>query len=380
MTPASDTASKLLPAGLPAQLPRLVRTGFTNLRRDRASRVYFADAKVHGRRVRQSLKTKSKEIAKQRLDALLTQKRELWAGHTKPTVENWRMKQLFEVFRTEIAHSERKPRAKAYRLETLRQIERTWPELEAARPDAVAVADCVAWAGRVRKKYSASRYNGCVETLRMVFELAARRDLIARNPMVVARRRDGASAVGVRKARVLSKDKVLPTVQQMAALFRRMRALPSRRQAFWFVRVLAYSGQRPESVRTLYPQHVDLAENVVHWPPVKHNVASNPQPMHRQLRVVMRTLLRLHPGGNKPLLPIRSARKALATACREAGIVPALTEGVFRHWFTTQALVVAGIPVPVVALMRGDRDGGKMLLRTYNHPQMEQLRKQIGKM
>jgi hypothetical protein len=40
---------------------------------------------------------------------------------------------------------------------------------------------------------------------------------------------------------------------------------------------------------------------------------------------------------------------------------------------TTKALE-SGIPVPDVALLRGDLDGGKMLLTNYSHPRLDHLR------
>lgn len=372
----NEPMAKILPAGLPASLPRLAKTGFANLRRDRFSGVYFAHAKVRGRLVRESLKTKSRIIAKQRLDGLLKEKRALWEGKSKPAVEHWTVKQVMTAFKAEIEASDRKPRAKQYRIETLELVHRTWPELARQKPAAVRTDDCLAWAEKLKRGNSASRFNGAVQTLRMVFGLALHLQLIGQNPVRVLRRRE--SGRGIRWAEILMKGKSLPSVAELARVFRRLKARADRRQALWFVRVLKNSGQRPESVRTLLPRHVDLANNVVHWPPVKHNKESNVQPMSGRLRAVMKVLLRDHPGGREPLLPILSPRKALAHACAEAGVT-VLSPGVFRHWFTTRALE-AGIPVPTVAMMRGDKDGGAMLLRTYAQARMEHLRAQAKKL
>jgi hypothetical protein len=48
-------------------------------------------------------------------------------------------------------------------------------------------------------------------------------------------------------------------------------------------------------------------------------------------------------------------------------------------FFKTRALE-AGIPVPEVALMRGDKDGGAMLLKTYVHPRLARLRELVKKL
>ena len=96
-----------------------------------------------------------------------------------------------------------------------------------------------------------------------------------------------------------------------------------------------------------------------------------------QLIPVVKKLLKIHPGGDAPLLPIKNPRRALKTCCRLAGIGE-MTGHDLRHVFTTRALE-SGIPVPSVAAMRGDRDNGGMLLKNYFHARLEHLKRMSKK-
>jgi len=65
------------------------------------------------------------------------------------------------------------------------------------------------------------------------------------------------------------------------------------------------------------------------------------------------------------MLAIKSARLALARACRRLGI-PALTHHDLRHYFAT-VCIESGVPIPTVADWLGHSDGGALLIRTYRH-------------
>ncbi|MFM8336574.1 MAG: tyrosine-type recombinase/integrase [Opitutaceae bacterium] len=65
------------------------------------------------------------------------------------------------------------------------------------------------------------------------------------------------------------------------------------------------------------------------------------------------------------MLAIKSARRALARACRQLGI-PSLTHHDLRHYFAT-VCIESGVPIPTVADWLGHSDGGALLIKTYRH-------------
>lgn len=377
---AEELAGVVVP--LPGVKPkaRLVKTRYANLWRDRFSGTYFCIAKVCGQPLRKSLETRSIEIAKAKLDELISTTRAQRSGKAELDVDEFRFAQLADVFAAgleDAAHL--KPRSKAFRVYALAKLKESWPELVTLRPRQLTPEMVEEWAeGLRRRRFSGGLFNSIVDTLRMVCDLAVDRSLMARNPVRI-KRASNPGAKGIVKARVQRKLKPLPADAVFRRLIRQLEREPKGRQAWWRVRVLAYSGERPENVRRLRPADVDLKRDVVHWPPIKHNAAVNTQPLNPKLRAVFRELLKAHPGDDTPLVPTKSARRALATASKQIGLAKPITEGVFRHWVTTR-LLDAGIPAATVAQMRGDKDGGAMLLRTYSHARVEVIRGHTKKM
>lgn len=349
---------------------RFSKTEFANLWKDESSGNYIVRAKVCGKAFVRPLKTKSKSVAKTKMDEeirLERLRRNRAAGDVLFEAKSTFAEVMVEYEAGIESDPDLKPRAKQYRKETLGQIRRSWPTFAAMVPAAISKADVESWAKRLRAKYSESRFNGAVQTMRALFSLAVEHGLTAEN-----------YAKKIELLTVLPKDKVLPTNAQFERTLKLLNC-PTRKQAWAFVQVLAFSGQRPAGVRKLMPDHVDLARNVIRWPPIKHQAQFNEVPMGKRLRKVMVWLLKHHPRNGTPLLPILDPKKSLARASEDAGCVPALTPGALRHFWTTRALE-AGITFADAARMRGDRDGGAMLARTYAHLRMEHLKRAIRKL
>lgn len=358
LIPQSDTAT--------APVRRFRRTRYANLVLDAVSGVYHARAKVGGRLVRRALGTKSIEAAKRRLDALLAEERTRTNLHA-PMVDGWTMGRLADSWMEAVAaNGDLKPRAVEYRRETLAMIRATWDGFDALKPTAVSAGQCKLWAEELRKRYSPSRFNGCVETLRGIFQRAMTLEMVAVNPALQVERKGAAP-------RKLN----LPSVESFRKVVAKLGSKPRTRQAAWLVRFLAFSGARPDAARRVMPGDVDLVRNEISLPPIKHQQSRLTVPMSPDLRAVVVELLAEHPGGNQPLLPIRSPRRALATACRELGL-PRLRPYDLRHLFTTH-LLESGVAPALVAALRGDRDGGAMLLKTYFHARNEAMAKAMRK-
>jgi integrase len=356
---------------------RFLRTQFANIKRDSVSGTLHIRATVCGLPLRKSLHTKSVTIAKSRADEKLAAAHAAWQHKSKrPDVDRWRMRQLTDFWLVELTESSLKQTTKTHRRDLVKIIRANWPDFDALKPSRVTTADCESWRRRMlRADYSPSTINHCIEILRSIFAKAAGMGMVFSNP---AREHYDGQKYQMSWIKDLPKSRLLPNRVTWARILKRLRARPDRRRALWRVRMLNYSGQRPLSISHVRPSDVDLKAGVIQFPPIKHNDLWNEIPLNRQLRVVVRTLMRLHPGGNGPLVPVRNARKALATACTEAKF-RRMKESDFRHCFTTDAFE-KGLSDVAVTAMRGDKPGSNTARRIYTHSRLEHLVAEAAKL
>ena len=119
LIPQSDTRITPL-AGMDGG--RFVATRYANLVRDRFSGVFHARAKVGGKLVRRSLRTKSVEVAKRALDGLLAEERAR-RNVQAPDVDGWKLGPLADLWLRKVeAEPDKAPRAVDYRRETLQML------------------------------------------------------------------------------------------------------------------------------------------------------------------------------------------------------------------------------------------------------------------
>jgi integrase len=175
----------------------------------------------------------------------------------------------------------------------------------------------------------------------------------------------------VERLGIVKQKKVLPSLEKFRELLKRLDAMPARSRAALVVRFLAFGGPRITAAGGVKPVDVDLKRGEITLPPIKYQDRPLTVPMFQDMIQVVKQLLRDHPGGDLPLLPIKSPRRALRSACRELGM-EILTPHDLRHLFTTHCLE-SGLSVAEVAALRGDKDGGAMLLKQYAHLRNEHL-------
>lgn len=220
---------------------------------------------------------------------------------------------------------------------------------------------------RLKGKYSKRRFNGALWTLRGILAVAVRAGALKVNV-----------AMDIKPFRLEQNARDLPSNEKFYDLIKQLGRHPNLKNALAFVRILALTGHRPESIRRLRCEHVDLEKRVVKWPPIKHKSDFNRIPMSGELFEILLVLVKEHKGAG-PLVPIRDPRKALQTASKLAGINPPVTPGALRHFWSSRAMET-NIPVHVIAAMRGDRDGGKTLLKTYSHLRDAHVREMVAKL
>ena len=174
-TPAARTPSKSL----------WQKTPYPNLIRYVPSGTYFARLKVSGKLIRRSLSTHVLEVAKLRVSDFLKDHRRFSAnkaGAVKGEV-------VIELYRKETDNDPgNRPRTKLYKHETLIALRKTWPDLydtDIVRPTA---KDCREWASRYNERYSATRFNGALNIVRRIFEIAIEEGYRNDNPAKIVSR------------------------------------------------------------------------------------------------------------------------------------------------------------------------------------------------
>lgn len=337
-----------------------VKSKFTNLRKYAPSGTYYCNAMVYGTHVRRSLKTKSETIAKVKLDKLLEQERKRLA---KAPVGEMTFKTLAAEFMSRLeANPDIKDTTRKYRTEALKSIRAVWSGLDDLTPQRITAEECAKAAAKLRAKYSPTRYNGTLETLRAVLQLGVELGCIAENPMVFANKRKGIR--GIPRAKVVPKDWQLPERKEFNTLVQRLNALPSRLRASRTVRFIAFSGLRIGAARLVMPSDVDLERNCLSKPKFKYSDSATRLPMFKELRKVCEELLADYPGEG-PLLPIKNPRRALKNACNECGVEP-LNNHALRKLFVTRCLE-SGVDVRTCADWVDHKDNGALLLKRYAH-------------
>lgn len=336
------------------------KSKFANLRRYIPSGAYHCHATVCGQLVRKSLHTKSETIAKLKLDALLEKERKRLGK--KPNGETI-MSGLFETFTRRLQENpDVKESTRLYRAETVKAIRALWGGIDDLVPQRVTREQVETFAVKLRAAYSPTRFNGILETLRAVFQIAIEQGECADNPVVFANRRRGVK--GIPRAKIIRKQWKLPSRDKFADLKKRLAAIPSRQRSSLTVQFLMCSGMRIGAARRVMPEHVDLKANTLAKPPIKYTDEITLLPMFPALKAVVKELLALYPGEG-PLLPVKNPRRALRNSCIEAGIEP-LTNHALRHIFVIRC-IEAQVPVPVIAEWLDHRDKGRTLLANYAH-------------
>lgn len=354
MTPSNDSLKMRY---LPTRTQYLVKNSETGM--------YYAAKKVGKFLRRRSLKTTSETIAKAKLaEELLSMHTEYGQistdAHTLTFAQCAAVYMQQEENRTDLKDSSLK-----YRRETMKMLEKTWPGYGEIAMRKLHKEDVMRWAKRVDEMYGPTRFNGLLDTMRGVLEIAAKQHVIKAN---------WAKEVPRKNVPIVAPE--LPTNKQFQRLLAGMDTAPQARQGAIFVRLLAYTGLRIGHALLLTPEHVDLRNGWLNAPAFKFSTGSTRIPILEEARPLLEELLRACDGPRSPLLPIKSPRVALRNASKLIGIH--VTPHKLRHYFTTRCLE-CGVDVKTVAGWLGHKDGGALLLKRYAHLRDEHSKKMAEK-
>jgi integrase len=269
------------------------------------------------------------------------------------------------------------PNSKLRREISVKAIIKTWPGLAERDVRRVTAADCQSWAARasaegtgfiapnaraVRRGMSISAHNKCVDTLRVIFEVAREEGVIDKNP---------ASLLTKRSMRRKRLD--LPSSEQFVALVRSVSTTRARRSKDCadMVRFLAFSGARLREATALRWSDLDFTRNRLTIAGTKTMCSDRTVPIFPPLAALI-SEMRARRGpepADAHVLRVKECLGALKSACRRVGLRH-LTHHDLRHLFATSC-IESGVDVPTVSRWLGHSDGGNLAMKTYGHLRQE---------
>ena len=310
------------------------------------SGTYYVQAKLCGRRVRESLGTDNLQTARTKLSNWLSLHRSNGSGAGTGAT----MGALIELWEEHLASDQTiTETTRGYKQEVLAYILKHWPGFAQTKVRKLKKHDLEAW--KKRQKCGPTRANGALTVLRELFDLAEARGVLR-----------GISPMrGIKNLKVGIKPFVLPTREQMDEIRESVKAASP--DAGLLFDLLAETGSRISTAREIRWEDVRWERNVIYYAKVKWKEQGYEGPMSKRLREILDAAKPEKAHG--PIVQIGSIRKPLETVCKRLGI-PAISHHDLRHWFVTRAIEV-GVDVPTISRWIGHVDGGALLMQTYGH-------------
>lgn len=332
-----------------------------NLVRHRAGTFYLR-AKVGGKVIRESLRTRDLTSAKLKRDVRLN---DLRVAAARARMDGGAPLRLLgdavdalEAMLVETPGLAAK--TQAYHRDVLRILRATLPTHVMAR--SWSQGEARSWWSSVAKRYSASVSNKMLAAARKMVRLMIESGTRADDPTRELKRI--ASRTKARK--VPGATDMMRMIESIATSGKRMSA-----ESAAFVAVGAFSGMRKGEIAAL--RWEDVGDD---WLMVGEDGETKSRtfrriPISGPLRAALDGIRAQYAARGMdlptagPVFGMASPRRALRSACTACG-VPAMRVHDLRHFFATWC-IESGIDVPTVAKWLGHKDGGALAMRTYGH-------------
>lgn len=209
--------------------------------------------------------------------------------------------------------------------------------------------DLLRWEQSRRSTLAPGAFNLELNTLKGILSYAVEDGLLASNP-----------ADRLKPQPTIKAALVVPTRDQYRAILAELQRVGAH-DAADTVTILACTGLRWGELLALEWRSVDLAAQTI-------TVAPGKGKAYRIIPIMPELLPLLHRrsilGGSR-VCPHNAIEYHFHGACRRLGLPSFHAHHSWRHYFATETLN-AGVPVDVVAAWLGHKDGGALLLKTYN--------------
>ena len=316
-----------------------------------ANGTYYLRAKVLGKVIRVSLKTKDLRIAKIKRNDRLAGERAAAVSRRPELVRT--MREALSVLRSEMVDRPHvRPKTREYGKNVARILEttlpldahgRTWNQSEAA-----------SWWSKVVKKYSASVANKLLAAIHRLAEILIDHGLRHDDPTRDLKRMPGRKIHRKMPGRA-DIDAIVSHIRKQ----RKRLCLESSRM----VACLAFSGMRVGELRALEWSNVGDDWITVGASGDTKGKRFRQVPVSEPLRAVLDEMRA--EAGDGALFDMASPRRALGSAVSALELPPMRVHDL-RHFFATWC-IESGVDIPTVAKWLGHSDGGALAMRTYGH-------------
>ncbi len=320
----------------------------TNLIRYKPTGGYYVKAKIHGKKVRESLDTDKLLEARRLLVGWLSKVR---TGASKGKTAST-MKSLVEDYKIWLDGKIQAERTRQCRLDNLKVISKTWLNFEQAKISRVSRHDVQVWRdGMVNKfEYSHTQANQCLGTLRQMFRLAEDKGMLLHD----------APTLGVKELPPNSKKVKLPTKEQFEELRKLVyKRSPAGGELFDF---LALSGSRITASQSVTWGDVDWDKNTLIFEKAKKRPYT--MPLTKSLKAFLLKIKRKDAKDTDRITKVDSIKKVLGNCCEKLKI-PHLSHHALRKWFITRVIETNKVDPQTLSWWVGHHDGGVLLQKTY---------------
>jgi integrase len=320
------------------------------LYRYESSGVYFAHVRSGGKLYRESLKTDDRSVANRKLREFRKK-----LSRVDPKLSRTTLAAMCDLYEETIEHLSKS--TKKARTGIIARLKKTFFGADALPLREIKSSQIKAWLSKQAGKLSASHYNAHVTTLREIFALAAEDKYVADtdNPCAGLKWR--------KRAKPIRLTPSWEEFQEIVADIRKQPFNADAKDSANFVEFIGLAGVGQAEAAGLLRKHVRFDQEQIQLFRHKTGEAFT-IPIYPQLRPLLEKLCEGRAADDR-VLPIASAKKALAGACKRLGL-PHYTHISFRRMFITRA-VERGIDVKVIAEWQGHRDNGMLILNTYSH-------------
>jgi integrase len=339
------------------------KSQYSNLVRYVPSGIYFARTRIGGKLIRRSLKTKRLGVAKLKLADLEKEERSKLENIERIDEGTAIFKDLATEYRARLeANHSIKPRTRAYYVERLDAMLKSWPELREFEVRKMKPEDCERWAAKYVKEASPTNFNNTIGVLRAILQIAVERGIRYSNP--------GAT---LKRARLRKKELTLPTQAQFLALVQEIRRVPfgPGLASADLVEFMAFGGFRKGEAANVTWADCDFVkgEIVVRGDPETGTKNSEIRrvPMIPDMRKLLERLKQQRNGetASDHVMRVKECQGAITRACRALSI-KRFTHHDLRHLFATRC-IESGVDIPTVSRWLGHKDGGALAMKVYGH-------------
>lgn len=312
---------------------------------------YYLRAKVGGKVIRESLKTKDLRIAKLKRDARLQAIRGAAStgkyGTAKTLGDFVALLKKDLIDRPHIA-----AKTQAYCKDLIRILTDSLPLETSAK--AWTRYEAQDWWMKLAKRYSASVANKTLGAVKRMCAIMIEHGVRPDDPSRELKRMQHKHSM-----------REIPATERMKELIEFIRGQKKRgcEESARFVAFLAFTGMRKGELAALRWENIDKD-----WITVGADGNTKGKSFRRvPISTNLREVIELWPQDQRKgqIFMMKSPRRAVFTACEKLGI-PELRVHDTRHFFATMC-IQNGVDIPTVAKWLGHKDGGVLAMRTYSH-------------